>query len=173
MFFWDIANLCKFLIFGTLCMPVYLNPKRSYKLVEHFDVYLYAKNTLHYELLDWSTESWPITWQPEFSQIWDCWWKLMTTFFKKEKENLFWGNFSPFLPKFWRKWIFLQKRALPVFKYSNYLSSCKKTEKTKDPFLRKIPNWWWTERYVQKYSISVSQEHRHDGKTILYVTSQS
>ena len=31
--------------------------------------------------------------------------------------------------------------ALSVFKYSNYLPSCKKSETTNDPFLRKIQNW--------------------------------
>ena len=32
------------------------------------------------------------------------------------------------------------KKALSVFKYSNYLTLCKKSEKTNDPFLRKMPD---------------------------------
>ena len=46
---------------------------------------------------------------------------------------------GPFSPKFVLKPILLEKLALSVFKSSNYLSSCKKSEKTCDPFLRKIP----------------------------------
>ena len=48
---------------------------------------------------------------------------------------------DPFLPKFVLKPILLEKWALSVFKSSNYLSWCNKSEKTCDPFLRKIPNW--------------------------------
>ena len=36
-------------------------------------------------------------------------------------KTLFWGHFRPFLPNFGKKWIFLEKRALSVFKHSNYL----------------------------------------------------
>ena len=61
--------------------------------------------------------------------------KLKTNFEKKFKENLFWSNFG-------QKWIFLEKRALSVLRYSNYLSLCKKSEKTLEQFLRKTPNWW-------------------------------
>ena len=45
-----------------------------------------------------------------------------------------------FFPKIWAKWIFLEKRVLSLFKYSNYLLSCKKLEKTNSRFLRKILN---------------------------------
>ena len=55
-------------------------------------------------------------------------------------KNLIWGHFNPSLPQFQWKWIFQEKRALSVFKYSNYLPSPKKSEKTNGPFLRKTPN---------------------------------
>ena len=45
------------------------------------------------------------------------------------------------MPKFGQKWIFLEKRTLSVFEYSNHLLLRKKSEKTNDPFLRKMPNW--------------------------------
>ena len=45
------------------------------------------------------------------------------------QTTLFWGHFGPFLAKFGQKGIFLEKRALSVLKYSNYLPSCKKSEK--------------------------------------------
>ena len=49
----------------------------------------------------------------------------MTNFSKNTK--------NPILGSFWalfvHKWIFLEKRALPVFKYSNYLPLCQKSEK--------------------------------------------
>ena len=35
--------------------------------------------------------------------------------------------------------MFLEKRVLSVFKYSSYLKLYKKSEKTNDAFLRKIP----------------------------------
>ena len=34
-----------------------------------------------------------------------------------------------------------KKKALSVFKYSNYLLPCQKSEKTNEPFLRKMPTW--------------------------------
>ena len=54
--------------------------------------------------------------------------KLMIQFLKKLK-NLIWGHFKHFLPKFWQKWVFWEKWALSVFKYYDYLPSCKKKRK--------------------------------------------
>ena len=34
----------------------------------------------------------------------------------------------------------MEKRAVSVFKYFNYLPSCQKSEKANEPFLRKMPN---------------------------------
>ena len=45
------------------------------------------------------------------------------------------GPFSDLFPKFQQKSIFLEKRALLVFKDSNYLPLGKKLEKTNDQFL--------------------------------------
>ena len=47
--------------------------------------------------------------------------KLNDKNFQKIQKTIFWGHFGPFLPKFGQKWIFLEKRALSVFKYSDYL----------------------------------------------------
>ena len=64
--------------------------------------------------------------------------KLMAKFFKKSKQNLLLGHFGPFLPRFGQKWIFLEKRALSVFRYSNYLSSSQKSAKTVEQFRRTV-----------------------------------
>ena len=107
-------------------------------------------------LLDWPKALWTITWEPEFCQTWD--WlqninskisfhfrlfpgKLITKFFKKSKKKTICGPFWAFSSKSGRQRSFLEKRTLSVFKYSNYLPSCKKSEKTNDPFLRKMLNW--------------------------------
>ena len=42
---------------------------------------------------------------------------------------------------FGQKWIVLEKRVLSLFRYSNYLPLCQKSEKTNELFLRKMPNW--------------------------------
>ena len=60
--------------------------------------------------------------------------------FSKNPENHTLGAIlGSFLPKFGQKWISLEKRALT--RYSNYLPSCQKSEKTNEPFLRKMLNW--------------------------------
>ena len=109
---------------------------------------------------DWLTAFWSITKEPEFCQIWDLWWNISNNInfhfrlfpiktndkiFQKIQKTYFGAIFWLFLPKFGLKWILTQiwakKRALPVFKYSNYLTSCQKLEKTNELFLRKMPNW--------------------------------
>ena len=65
----------------------------------------------------------------------------MTKFFKKSKNNLFWGHFGSLLQILRQKWIFLEKRPLSLLRYSSYLSSYQKSEKTIDQFLRKTPYW--------------------------------
>ena len=62
----------------------------------------------------------------------------MKTFFKKSKKT-----FLAFLPKLGQKLFNLEKEGifLSVFKYSNYLPSCQKSEKTNEPLLRKSLNW--------------------------------
>ena len=61
----------------------------------------------------------------------------MTKIFRKVRKTLFRCHFGSFLPKFGQIRIFLEKKALLTFKYSNYLPSRKKSEKANAPFLRK------------------------------------
>ena len=57
----------------------------------------------------------------------------MTTFFKKSEKKTILGPFWALFAKIWAKMNFLgKKRALPVFRYSNYLPQCQPNE----PFLR-------------------------------------
>ena len=71
----------------------------------------------------------------------------MTTFLKKSKNPIF----GPFCLKFGKN-EFSWKKVLSVFKYSNYLPSCQKFEKTNEQFLRKI-------------AISKKNAERTDGQT--------
>ena len=50
------------------------------------------------------------------------------------------GLFGPLFAQIWEEINFSGKNALSVFKYSDYLASCKKSEQTDDLFLRKILN---------------------------------
>ena len=59
----------------------------------------------------------------------------MKTFFKNPKKPIL-RPFRPFFPKFGQNWIFLEKKALSVFEYCNYLPSCQKSEETNVPFLK-------------------------------------
>ena len=52
--------------------------------------------------------------------------------------------------KLGEKYVFLEKKALTVFKYSNYLSRCKKSEETNNPFLIKMSNCWWTDKQTDR-----------------------
>ena len=80
----------------------------------------------------------------ELCQMWDWWWNTNNNisfhsrlFPRKTNEKLFQKvQKEPYLGPFWalftqigQKWIFLEKRAMSVFRYSNYLSSCQKSEK--------------------------------------------
>ena len=64
----------------------------------------------------------------------------MTKYFKKSKKNPFLWPFSVIFAKIWVKINFPGKKTHLVFRPSYYLASCKKPEKTKDPFLRKMLN---------------------------------
>ena len=129
-----------------------------------FNAYLHAKNKLQYSLFsynitfwiilqfDWPGAFWPITWDPKLCQI--CLWNIndnisfpyrlfprktnLTKFFQKFPKTLFRAHPGPFCPIWGQKWIFLEKRALSVFQYSNYLPLCQKSEKPNEPFLRKL-----------------------------------
>ena len=101
----------------------------------------------------------PYNWNSAIFKPWilpDWWWNINNNIsfhlrlflektddniFEKIQETLFWGLFMVVFSKFEQKWFFLEKKALTVFTYSNYLPSCKKSEKTNEPSLRKMPNW--------------------------------
>ena len=87
-----------------------------------------AKNQLHPQCFskDWLTVFWPVNWEPEFCQIWDWWWNINNNInfhlkflinFSKNSKKIVWCQFGPLLLKFGQKWIFMEKRALPVFKW--------------------------------------------------------
>ena len=61
----------------------------------------------------------------------------MTKFFEKSKKPYVGAILGHFCPKLDKKEFSWKKKALLTFKYSNYLPSCKKSEKANDPFLRK------------------------------------
>ena len=59
--------------------------------------------------------------------------------FKKPPKNTILGPFWARSPKIWAKMNFPGEKG-PIFEYSNYLLLCKKSEKTNDSFIRKMPN---------------------------------
>ena len=63
--------------------------------------------------------------------------------FQKIQKPIFWGHVAilAYFAQIWAKMNFPRKKALLVFKYSNYLPSCQKPEKHNLPFLRKMLNW--------------------------------
>ena len=67
----------------------------------------------------------------------------MTQFLKKYKKPYFGAILGSLFPKILAKKDFSwEKKAPSVFKYSNYLSLCQKSEKTNEPFLIKTQNGW-------------------------------
>ena len=100
---------------------------------------------------------WTITREPEICQIWDWWWNINNNnsfrfklfpgktndkIFQTIQKKLYFGAIlGPFYPNIGKNKFLWEKRTLSVFKYSNYLPWCKRSEKTNDPFMRKIPNW--------------------------------
>ena len=63
----------------------------------------------------------------------------MKSFFKKSKKPYLEAILDPFCTNMGKN-EFSWKKGLSVFKYSNYLPSYKKSEKTNEPFLRKMQN---------------------------------
>ena len=100
----------------------------------------------------WPAAFWLITGNPKLSQI--CWWSInnkisfhyrlfprkinTAKFFEKPKNPYFGAILGAFCPNLGQKWIFLEKRTLSVFQYSNYLPLCQKSGKPNEPFLRKL-----------------------------------
>ena len=72
--------------------------------------------------------------------------KLMANIFKKSGNPYFGTIFGPFCPNLGKKQFSWKKKTLSVFKYSNYLSPCKKSEKTNEPFLEKRQTVGQTDR---------------------------
>ena len=66
--------------------------------------------------------------------------ELKRKFFKRSEKPYFGCYFGPFSPKFGKMNFPLKKGLCQFFKYFNYLPSCKKSEKTNDPFLIQLPN---------------------------------
>ena len=80
----------------------------------------------------------------------------MTKVFKKIEQTVFWGNVAilAFFAQFWAQMNFPGKKAQSVFKYSNYLPSCQKSEKANMPlFLRmdgQTNGWTYTDRRTDR-----------------------
>ena len=70
----------------------------------------------------------------------------MSKFFKKSKIPYF-GPFWAFFAQIWAKINFNGKKGSVSLSISNYLLPYKKSGKTNEQFLRKMPNWW-TERWT-------------------------
>ena len=80
---------------------------------------------------------WPITQEPVLWQIWECWWNINNNisfhfrlFPGKTNDEIFQKIQKPKSKiQIWAKLTFPgKKRAVSVFKYSNYLPLCKKLE---------------------------------------------
>ena len=71
----------------------------------------------------------------------------MTRFFKKSKKPYFGVILGSFCQNLGKK-SFSEKKALSILKYFNYLLWGKKSEKSNNPFLIKIPNCW-TDRQTE------------------------
>ena len=144
----DSINLYKTLMF--ICM------QKTNFIIHFFLEILHFKESCN--LIGWQHR------ELELCQMWDWWWNTNNNisfhsrlFPRKTNEKLFQKvQKEPYLGPFWalftqigQKWIFLEKRAMSVFRYSNYLSLCQKSEKTIEQFLRKTPNWW-TDRQTDR-----------------------
>ena len=56
-------------------------------------------------------------------------------------RKLYFGAILGLFSQIWTKLNFPGKKGLSVFRYFNYLPSCKKSKKTNDPFQREMPTW--------------------------------
>ena len=110
--------------FNTHFFLEILHFKKSYNLIgwQHFGPYFKNQNFARYGIGGDISIKILVFILDHFKE------KLSTKFFKKSKKTYFGA-------------IFLEKRALSFFKFSNYLPSRKTFDKTNEPFLRKMPNW--------------------------------
>ena len=160
----NIGKICELLILGTLDMPGCTNPKWQYQLVNDFDVYLHAKHLSFIFFLRYYIIRNPATWladsilahnsRTRILADMELWWNINNIsfhfrlfprkpndkIFQKIKKTLFWGHFGLFWPHLGRN-EFPRRKWLSVFRYSSYLPSRHKLEKTIQPFLRKTPKW--------------------------------
>ena len=114
-----------------------------------FDVSLYAKKQI-----SWFTSS---LWHSIFKNPAIRWWNInnnisfhLRLFPGKTNDKIFQKNSKHLILGLGKKKIFLEKRVLSVFKYSNYVPSFKKSENANDPILRKIPNDWRNDRQTKR-----------------------
>ena len=111
-----------------------LNFKKSCNLIgwQHFGPLLENQNFVRYGIAGKISATILVSILGYFQE------KLMTKFFQKPYFGSILGSFYSNLGK---KDVCWKKRSLSDFRYSNYLPSCQKSEKIKEPFLRKMLNW--------------------------------
>ena len=63
------------------------------------------------------------------------------------------GQFSTLSSKIWVKIYFPEKRAMSAFKYSDFPLLCTKSEKTKEPYPRKMPNGQTDEQTYRQIAV--------------------
>ena len=128
---------------------MFICKQRTNFIINFFLEILHFKESCH--LIGWQHR------ERQFCQIGDWWWNINNNIsfhirlfpgktndkiFKKIQKEPYLGPFlGPFYPNLGKNYFFLEKRTLSVFRYSNYLSLCQKSEKTIEQFLRKTPNW--------------------------------
>ena len=79
--------------------------------------------------------------------------------------------FRAFFAQIWTKITFPGKKALSVFKYSNYLPSCQKSEKTDViPEENAELTDGWTNRRKDRQTTMILQDPLQDGRPIIKVT---
>ena len=84
--------------------------------------------------------------------------------FQKNQTTLLWGHFGSIFAQIWAKYIFLEEGAQSVFKYSNYLPLCKKSEETGNSFLRK--NFELTDGQTDRQTDKQTDTHTGNGSFI-------
>ena len=106
---------------------------------------------------DWLRKFWPISQEPEFSQIWDLCRnianninfhyrtnsvKINDKMFQYIQTTLFLAHFWSIFPIFGTNIFFLENLVLLRTTSYGFLASCQNLEKTNDKIPRKRPDWW-------------------------------
>ena len=143
-----LQKCCKLVVLGNLSMPGYAQPKWYYQLVKKFHSYLHANL--------WGTLGMPGCTLPKWKH--QLVRKVHVYLHAKNKLHPFTSFLRYYILKNPENWLAdsilahnSRSRILPdvglvvkflsVVRYSNYLLLCQKSEKTNEPFLRKMPNW--------------------------------